>query len=158
MDSLPDGTEVTPEEAFDYAAQQWRIPIYLTGPIHPEANWCATCVALFIDATSRDKSVQKWVKKQHDAAVRNGLSACVVELQESEHMQLQPAITVGYSYLFNPGTGYHFPMEVCWTHVQGYHWPTQEEREAGQPYNQPQQSAMRLIPGKRYGPVREQGT
>lgn len=123
---------VTPE-GFEVAG---AIPIYIAGPT-PHGNvWCATCVMLYQGSMGADEEIRKSIREQYEAAVKVGRNFLLVALPDHDHIQLQPAITVAPSELFE------VPMPVCWTHVKGYRFTTKAERQAGH--------RNRLIQGKKY--------
>lgn len=125
------------------AVSQYKIPVYLTGPMPSGSIWCATCVVLYVGHFSGDPAFHKFIKKRQETDAAEGMDASFIELQQSEKTpQLQPAITVG------PSVFADVPMPVCWTHAKPYTIPTKEQRKQIAEDQRGMPPQPRLIEGK----------
>lgn len=155
---------MSPEEAAqeiieEAVAEMARIPsIYLSGPMPKrDEHWCATCVMLFMGDISSQPEFQDYARQMHSDAMAAGAHLVSIKLEQQDHHQLQPAITIGPSWLYrepdysgpfdsqgNPVMYKHPHLPVCWTHIMGI--PPAKKGET-----KPQQPQSPIIPGKAYG-------
>ena len=118
------------------------LPIYLSGPRCLTGVWCATCAMIYMGTVSSEPELQKYAQELADAAIKAEAQFLNIDLAERDDLQVQPAVTVGPSWVLPDGSP---PMPVCWTHLAGI--PPKGTQSDGQRAVSQQPT---LIPGKSY--------
>lgn len=133
------------------------IPMLLSGPMPVLSGaWCATCVMLYGGAVSMEPEFRRYAKELTETAVDAGHHFVSIDFPDRDDLQLQPAITVGPSWVLNDyrrsiGLKEAPYSPVCWTHVAGIppreYWPTGDQQEG----------RSGLVRGKAYGESQYRG-
>lgn len=131
------------------------VRVEILGPIPPQGKqWCYTCMAQYIGTLTENDDWQQMVKREVEKAEEEGRHVAFIHIPDSNKTggRLNVSMTIGPS-IWSPG----WPLPVCWSHIQGIKpdamlWADaakrQEQINAAQP-------PSGLIPGKRYGTIRE---
>jgi len=107
---------------------------------------------VFMGTISAEKEFQTYARDLTEKAIDAGASFVSIDFPERDDLQLQPAITVGPSWLLDQYfTELDLPtpapmLPVCWTHLTGM--PPKHLRQQQERTHHPRQS---IIPGKAYG-------